>query len=126
MPKFLEDKLKAEYGEDSKTPYKVMNTIGAMHGNKETAKGRAMQEKHDQDVAAGKTKKSAKSKRAARKPGHRDDGGQYSGPAGPFGPLSHTPRAFRGNASTFAGRRADSRKRYQPVDDTENDDYSQD
>lgn len=46
MPKFLEDKLKQEYGADSDVPYKVMNSIGAMHGNKETAKGRAMESKH--------------------------------------------------------------------------------
>jgi hypothetical protein len=46
MPKFLEDKLKKEYGADSKTPYKVMNSIGAMQGNKETPKGKAMGAKH--------------------------------------------------------------------------------
>ena len=49
MPKFLERKLKAEYGADSKIPYKVMNSIGAMHGNKETAKGREMEAKHQRD-----------------------------------------------------------------------------
>ena len=54
MPKFLEDKLKAEYGADSAIPYKVMNKIGAMHGNKETAKGRAMEAKHERDVGAPK------------------------------------------------------------------------
>lgn len=47
MPKFLETKLKAEYGANSAIPYKVMNVIGAMRGNKETAKGAAMQKKHD-------------------------------------------------------------------------------
>lgn len=47
MPKFLERKLQAEYGPNSATPYKVMNSIGAMHGNKTTARGRAMQAKHD-------------------------------------------------------------------------------
>lgn len=46
MPKFLEKKLKSEYGGDSTVPYKVMNKIGAMKGNKETAKGRAMEAKH--------------------------------------------------------------------------------
>lgn len=46
MPKFLEDKLKSEYGQNSKIPYMVMNKIGAMHGNKETAKGRMMARKH--------------------------------------------------------------------------------
>lgn len=46
MPKFLEKKLKEEYGAKSKIPYKVMNKMGAMRGNKETAKGRAMERKH--------------------------------------------------------------------------------
>lgn len=46
MPKFLEAKLKKRYGANSKIPYKIMNSIGAMHGNKETAKGRAMARKH--------------------------------------------------------------------------------
>lgn len=50
MPKFLERKLKAEYGANSTVPYKVMNAIGAMHGNKETAKGRAMDAKHARDT----------------------------------------------------------------------------
>lgn len=46
MPKFLEEKLKKEYGADSDIPYKVMNSMGVMHGNKETKKGRAMERKH--------------------------------------------------------------------------------
>ena len=46
MPKFLEDKLKAEYGANSKVPYKVMNKLGVMKGNKETAKGRSWDKKH--------------------------------------------------------------------------------
>jgi hypothetical protein len=46
MPKFLETKLKAEDGQNSKVPYKVMNAIGAMKGNWETAKGAAMETKH--------------------------------------------------------------------------------
>lgn len=50
MPKFLEDKLKAEYGANSKIPYMVMNKIGAMRGNKETAKGRAMEAKHNRKM----------------------------------------------------------------------------
>jgi hypothetical protein len=47
MPRFLEEKLKQEYGAKSDIPYKIMNAIGAMHGNKETAKGRRMQAAHD-------------------------------------------------------------------------------
>ena len=50
MPKFLEDKLKAEYGANSAIPYKVMNAMGAMRGNKETAKGKAMGRKHALDA----------------------------------------------------------------------------
>lgn len=50
MPKFLENKLKSEYGNDSSIPYKIMNALGAMRGNKETPKGRAMQAKHDRDT----------------------------------------------------------------------------
>lgn len=51
MPKFLEKKLKKEYGFNSKIPYKVMNSIGAMHGSKVTAKGERMQVKHEKDMA---------------------------------------------------------------------------
>lgn len=47
MPKFLEKKLKAEYGADSSIPFAIMNKIGAMHGNKETAKGKEMEKKHE-------------------------------------------------------------------------------
>lgn len=50
MPRFLEDKLKAEYGANSKIPFKVMNALGAMRGNKETAKGAAMARKHEAKI----------------------------------------------------------------------------
>jgi len=50
MPKFLEQKLKAEYGSNSSTPYKVMNKIGAMKGNKETSLGKKMEAKHNADM----------------------------------------------------------------------------
>lgn len=50
MPKFLETKLKKEYGAKSTVPYKVMNSIGAMKGNKETAKGKAMEKMHRSKV----------------------------------------------------------------------------
>jgi hypothetical protein len=46
LPKFLEDKLKKEYGANSKIPYKVMNKLGVMRGNTETAKGRSWDKKH--------------------------------------------------------------------------------
>ncbi len=54
MPKFLEDKLKREYGENSAVPFKVMNKIGAMHGNRETEKGREMERKHNEDTHMAK------------------------------------------------------------------------
>ena len=47
MPQFLESRLKSEYGQNSAIPYKVMNSIGAMRGNKVTKKGLAMQRKHN-------------------------------------------------------------------------------
>lgn len=56
MPKFLETELKKEYGADSDIPYKVMNAKGYMKGNKETAKGAALQEKHDRDQARGRSR----------------------------------------------------------------------
>ena len=54
MPKFLEDKLKKEYGPGSKVPYKIMNKIGAIRGSKVTAKGKAMEKKHAKDMAKAK------------------------------------------------------------------------
>ena len=56
MPAFLENKLKSEYGANSKIPYKVMNSIGAMRGNKETAKGISMERKHKAKLALTKKK----------------------------------------------------------------------
>ena len=50
MPQFLIDKLKREYGAQNKGAiYGTLNNLGAMHGNKETEKGREMQRKHDRD-----------------------------------------------------------------------------
>lgn len=57
MPKFLEQKLKKEYGANSDIPYKVMNKIGAMHGNKETAKGKVMEKKHKADIKTPRLQK---------------------------------------------------------------------
>lgn len=50
MPQFLERKLKAEYPNNPRAVYGTMNAIGAMRGNKVTAKGRRMQKKHDQKM----------------------------------------------------------------------------
>lgn len=50
MPKFLVDALKREYPNNPHAVYGTLNEIGAMHGNKETAKGAAMQAKHNRDM----------------------------------------------------------------------------
>lgn len=54
MPQFLEAALRHEAAKHGKTGraadryvYGAMNHLGAMRGNQETAKGRAMQAKHD-------------------------------------------------------------------------------
>jgi hypothetical protein len=59
MPKFLEDRLKREAaakGFSGKKAaayvYGTMNNLGAMRGNKETAKGARMQAKHNRDMKA--------------------------------------------------------------------------
>ncbi len=46
MPAFLEKKLKKEYPNDPSAVYGTMNEMGAMKGNKETAKGKDMAKKH--------------------------------------------------------------------------------
>ena len=46
MPKFLEEKLKKEYPGNDAAVYGTMNKLGYMHGNKETAKGKAAEAKH--------------------------------------------------------------------------------
>ena len=54
MPKFLEQKLKKQYGADSAIPYKIMNAKGYMHGNKITAKGEAAERLHKAKKYRGK------------------------------------------------------------------------
>jgi hypothetical protein len=58
MPKFLENKLKSEASKKgftgkkaAKYVYGAMNNMGAMKGNKETAKGKAMQAKHTMKIS---------------------------------------------------------------------------
>jgi hypothetical protein len=50
MPKFLEDKLKKQYPNNPAAVFGTLNNLGAIHGNKETAKGRAMQAKHEAKI----------------------------------------------------------------------------
>ena len=61
MPAFLEAALKHEASKKGFTGrkaaayvYGTLNNIGAMHGNKETRKGAAMQVKHNVKVASVK------------------------------------------------------------------------
>ena len=57
MPKFLEEQLKRQYPGNPHAVYGTLNTIGAMIGNRETAKGRAMQRKHEAAHPPRRTKK---------------------------------------------------------------------
>jgi hypothetical protein len=61
MPAFLEQRLEAGAAKAGKSGraadryvYGAMNNMGAMHGNKETAKGKAMEAKHTRDQAKKK------------------------------------------------------------------------
>jgi hypothetical protein len=47
MPKFLKEQLQREYPNHPAAVYGTLNKLGLMRGSKETAKGRAMQRKHD-------------------------------------------------------------------------------
>lgn len=60
MPEFLLRKLKKEYGADSKIPYAVANSIGAMRGSKETALGRSMEKKHEAKISRQRAKSAGK------------------------------------------------------------------
>jgi hypothetical protein len=53
VPKFLESKLQERYGAASDVPYKIMNKLGYMKGNQETAKGQQAEEKHERDQKKG-------------------------------------------------------------------------
>jgi hypothetical protein len=55
MPKFLEDKLKSQYPDNPHAVFGTLNNIGAMKGNKETAKGAAMEKKHEAKMGRRKS-----------------------------------------------------------------------
>jgi hypothetical protein len=55
MPKFLEDKLKSEYPDNPHAVFGTLNNIGAMKGNKETAKGASMEKKHEAKMGRRKS-----------------------------------------------------------------------
>lgn len=82
MPKFLETKLEAGAAKKGYTGrnadayvFGALNNMGAMHGNKETAKGAEMQKKHDAKTAARPPK--------ARSSGYNDMGSGAQAPAAP-------------------------------------------
>ena len=56
MPEFLKKKLLSEYGGNMHAVFGTLNKIGAVRGNKETPKGKAMQKKHDRDMKAKRSK----------------------------------------------------------------------
>ena len=63
MPKFLEDRLRAQAANKNLSPkqadryvYGAMNNLGAMSGPNETAKGARMDAKHSADMKAGKAR----------------------------------------------------------------------
>ena len=69
MPNFLESKLQDEAAKLGKSGrdadryvYGAMNNMGAMHGNKITAKGRSMERKHAAKVPMARRRRKAKAK----------------------------------------------------------------
>ena len=63
MPKFLEDRLRSQAStkglsgkQADRYVYGAMNTLGAMRGSKITAKGTAMERKHETDSGVVKLK----------------------------------------------------------------------
>ncbi len=63
MPRFLEDRLRAQAAAKGLTgkqadryTFGAMNNLGAMRGNKITAKGARMQAKHERDEGASSSK----------------------------------------------------------------------
>lgn len=57
MPRFLEQKLEREYGNNSNAIFGTLNKIGALKGSKETAKGKQMEKKHSAHEKAFSQKK---------------------------------------------------------------------
>jgi hypothetical protein len=56
MPKFLEEKLRKEYGDNPHAIYGTMNKLGLMKGNKETKKGEKEERMHEAKTKALKHK----------------------------------------------------------------------
>jgi hypothetical protein len=56
MPRFIEEKLKKEYGDNPHAIYGTMNKLGLMKGNKETKKGKREEMEHEEKEHEAKTK----------------------------------------------------------------------
>ena len=56
MPKFIEKKLRKEYGDNDHAIYGTMNKLGLMKGSKETSKGRKVEKRHEKTEALNKHK----------------------------------------------------------------------
>jgi len=52
MPDFLIKKLEKQYPNNPHAVWGTLNSIGAVHGNVETKKGREMERKHERDEKA--------------------------------------------------------------------------
>ena len=57
MPEFLEKRLKREYPGNPGAVFGTLNRLGAMHGSKETSKGKQMERKHEKDSKLGRKRK---------------------------------------------------------------------
>lgn len=89
MPAFLEDKLREEYGDNDHAIYGTMNKIGAMHGNKETEKGREMERKHAEHVESRHIHGASMHEHVFCDPGAFDTIVAGNGSSLPFDSMSH-------------------------------------
>ncbi len=98
MPKFLEQDLEAAAAKKGfsgrkadEYVYGTLNDVGAMHGNKETPKGAAMQARHNADEKAGKARPVAPMPKPlpTEMPAHKAHPGKN------LGKFLHTPRKAR-------------------------------
>ena len=69
MPRILEQKLKKEYPNNPHAVFGTMNKIGAMKGNKETAKGKAIEKKMSETFKSNPFAKKYKETNEAREHG---------------------------------------------------------
>lgn len=138
MPKFIEDRLRAEAASKGLTGrhadryvYGAMNNIGAMHGNQETAKGRHMEAKHEAHKVAEQLHAHAKKHGQAGAHAEAYAKGALMQRHGMHQQLDHGHLISRASAHGFAGEAA---KAYamgaqheaqgmhaQPADDGEDD-----